>query len=311
MRTATYGLRALLGCALILLIGATVLPTAALAQAPPGQDNNPGIGPMKVVQVTPNVYFVVGGVGGNNGNSGVIVGAKGVVVIDAKLNSEGAKQLLDEIHKITPKPVTDLIFTHAHQDHIGGAAAFPSGIEVFAHENAKAEIEKAIATGGRNAPPREAVPNHVVHGSGETLKLQGIRLRLIHVAPAHTTGDLAVWLPDQKTLFTGDLMATIRKAPLVCKDCTVEGYVQTYKVLTALNAEHVIPGHGFLITNTELLERAKYVSDTLSKVKMMVADGKSLPEIEMSVGDAPEPGPRGMSIPLFSEICYNEVTHKK
>lgn len=301
-----------LGFAAALLAAASSVPV--MAQRPPGQANNPSFGPIKVNQITPTVYFVQGGARGNNGNSGVIIGKDGVIVIDAKLNEDGAKQMLDEIHKITSKPVTTLIFTHSHLDHVGGAAAFPAGVTVIAHENCKAEIEKAIAAGGPNAPPREAIPTQVVHGSGETLTIDGVRLRLIHVAPAHTTGDLAIWLPAQKILFTGDLMATTLKRPLVCPNaCTVAGYVKSYKVLTALNARNVVPGHGVLITNEQLEERAKYVSDTLAKVKQLVAEGKTLPEIEQAMGDAPsEAGPGGaVRIPPFSEVVYNEVTKSK
>ncbi len=293
---------------------AAVLPVPVMAQRPTGQSNNPSFGPIKVNEITPTVYYIQGGAHGNNGNSGVIIGKDGVIVIDAKLNEDGAKQMLDEIHKLTPKPVTTLIFTHSHLDHTGGAAAFPAGITVIAHENCKAEIEKAIAAGGPMAPPREAIPTQVVHASGETLTIDGVRLRLIHVAPAHTTGDLAIWLPDQKILFAGDLMATTLKRPLVCQQaCTVAGYIKFYKVLTALNAKTVVTGHGVLVTNEQLQDRAKFVSDTLAKVKQLVAQGKTLPEIEQTLGDAPsEAGPGGaFRIPPFSKVVYDEVTKGK
>lgn len=301
-----------LGCAVAL--AAAAVPVSALAQRAPGQANNPSFGPIKLTEISPTVYLVQGGAGGNNGNSGVIIGKDGVIVIDAKLNAEGARQMLDAIHKITPKPVNTLIFTHSHLDHTGGAAAFPAGTRVIAHENCKTEIEKGIAEGGPRAPPREAVPNEVVHGSGETLTIDGVRLRLIHVAPAHTTGDLAIWMPAQKILFSGDLMATTLKRPLVCaQQCTVEGYIRFYKVLTALGARTVVSGHGTPVTNEQLEARAKYVSDTLAKVKQLVAEGKTLPEVEQAMGDAPnEAGPGGaFRIPPFSEVVYNEVTKKK
>ncbi len=305
--------RTAFGCALVLAVGAAVFPTGAMAQRPPGQANNPSFGPIKVTKITPTVYFVQGGVHGNNGNSGVIVGNHGVIVIDAKLNADGAKLMLDAIHQITPKPVTDLIFTHSHLDHVGGAAAFPRGITIIAHENAKAEIEKAIAAGGPRAPPREAIPTQVVHGSGTTLTIQGVRLRLIHVAPAHTTGDLAIWLPAQRILFAGDLMATTLKRPLVCAECTVEGYIRFYKVLTALGAKTVVTGHGTLVTNAELEQRAKEVSNAYGKVKALVAQGKSLQDVERAMGDRPsEAGPGGaFRIPPFSEVIYKELTRNK
>src|SRR5579864_6113683 len=81
-------------------------------------------------QLAPNLYWVEGG----GGNSGVIVGDKGVIVIDAKMTADGGKQLLDAVAKITPKAITTVIITHRDLDHIGGLAAFPKGIEIIAHK---------------------------------------------------------------------------------------------------------------------------------------------------------------------------------
>src|SRR5215475_10584933 len=77
--------------------------------------------PFEVKQLKPNVYWVEGG----GGNSGVIIGDKGVIVIDAKTTETGGKELLADIAKLTPKPVTTLIETHSDGDHVNGAAAFP------------------------------------------------------------------------------------------------------------------------------------------------------------------------------------------
>src|SRR5579862_6972797 len=75
---------------------------AAMAQAP-------APAPFVTHQLKPNVYWIEGG----GGNSGVIVGDKGVIVIDAKTTAAGGKELLEDIAKITPKPVTTVILTHS------------------------------------------------------------------------------------------------------------------------------------------------------------------------------------------------------
>src|SRR5271157_4116930 len=89
--------------------------------------------PFMTHMLTPNVYWIEGG----GGNSGVIIGEKGVIVIDAKTTEAGGKELLEDIAKITPKPVTTVIFTHSDADHVNGIAAFPSGIRIIAQENDK------------------------------------------------------------------------------------------------------------------------------------------------------------------------------
>jgi cyclase len=88
-----------------------VLAAMAMAQGQ-GQPGKPFV----VHQLTPNVYWVEGG----GGNSGVIIGDKGVIVVDAKINPAGGKELLDDIAKITSKPVTTVILTHSDGDYVNG-----------------------------------------------------------------------------------------------------------------------------------------------------------------------------------------------
>ena len=97
---------------------ATVLSLGTLAFA-----QGPAPAPLMVHQLKPNVYWIEGG----GGNSGVIVGDKGVIVVDAKTTAAAGKELLDDIAKITPKPVTTVILTHSDGDHVNGLASFPAG----------------------------------------------------------------------------------------------------------------------------------------------------------------------------------------
>src|SRR5579883_1613284 len=129
----------------------------AAAQAPPPA-------PFMTHQLTQNVYWVEGG----GGNSGVIVGDKGVIVVDAKTTPAGGKELLESIAKITPKPVTTVILTHSDGDHVNGLASFPEGITIIAQENNKKEQEAALAAGGRGAPPAGHLPTRVVTKNKET-----------------------------------------------------------------------------------------------------------------------------------------------
>src|SRR5215469_14566379 len=131
----------------------SALATLAMAQ---GRGQAPA--PLQVHQMRPNVYWVEGG----GGNSGVIVGDKGVIVIDAKTTPAAGKELLEDIAKITPKPVTTVILTHSDGDHVNGLASFPEGITIIAHENNKKEQEAALAAGGRGAPPAGHLPTQVV-----------------------------------------------------------------------------------------------------------------------------------------------------
>ena len=131
-----------------LVLAGLAAPT--LAQQPPQPP------PITMKQLKPNVWA---GLGGAGGNSTIIIGKTSVIVVDAKQTDAGAKDLLAEIAKITPKPVTTAIITHSDGDHVNGLVAFPTGIKIIAHQNNKKEQETALAAGGRGAPPPDRLPN--------------------------------------------------------------------------------------------------------------------------------------------------------
>ena len=125
---------------------------SAMAQQPPPQQPPP----ITMKQLKPDVWAAIGGAGGN---STIIIGKTSVIVVDAKQTDAGAKDLLAEIAKITPKPVATAIITHSDGDHLNGLVAFPTGIKIIAHQNNKKEQETALAAGGRGAPPPDRLPN--------------------------------------------------------------------------------------------------------------------------------------------------------
>ena len=126
------------------LVMGFALVVAAAAQGP---GRGQPAAPFMTHQLKPDVYWIEGG----GGNSGVIIGDKGVIVIDAKTSAAGGKELLDDIAKITPKPVTTVILTHSDGDHVNGLASFPAGVKVIAQENNKEEQEAALAARGPKA----------------------------------------------------------------------------------------------------------------------------------------------------------------
>jgi cyclase len=293
------------GKALGALIGPVVLATLVRAQAP-------APAPFTTHQLKPNVYWIEGG----GGNSGVIVGRKSVIVIDAKTSAAGGKELLDDIAKITPKPVTTVIETHSDGDHVNGLAAFPKGIAIIAHENDKKEQEAALAAGGRGAPPADRLPTQVVSKNKETLKIDGVRLEVFHWAPAHTSGDLVVYLPAEKIVFTGDIIAMQMPDPLIHleKNGSSEGWITTARGIVALNADQFVPGHGDVQTKDVIQKRLADAEAKRAKIKDLVAQGKSLDEIKAAVGDpppAPGRGGRGPGFAGFTEVVYRELTAKK
>ena len=297
----------------VVLLSMAALPNLVRGQAPPGGAGNPSFGPLVVKTLKNGVYWTQGGTGGNNCNTGFVVGDTGVIVVDAKLNPESAQAMLAEIAKVTPKPVTHVILTHSDGDHTNGLSAFPKGITIIAHQNTLKEMEAAVQAGGRGAPAREYMPTQLVTKNNEVLTINGVRLNLIHVAPAHTSGDLAVFLPDQKTIFAGDIMATTRPEPLVHREKggTSGGFVDFYRAMTALDVDTIVTGHGELVTKADLQKRMTEVQEKQAKITAMVGRGQSLEDIKTALGESAAatapPGGRGPAIASLTEIIYAEV----
>ena len=273
------------------------LTAAAFAQGP-----QPAA-PFVTHQLKPNIYWIEGG----GGNSTVIVGDKGVIVVDAKTTKPGGQELLDDIAKITPKPVTTVILTHSDGDHVNGLTAFPAGIKVIAHENNKKEQEVALAAGGRGAPPVDHQPTQVITKNKETLTIEGIKLELYHWAPAHTSGDLIVYLPAEKIVATGDIIAAGNPYPRIHdeKNGSTEGWITTAKGIASLDADTFIPGHGNIQTKADIQKRITDAEARRAQVKEMVAQGKSLDEIKAAVGDTDK-----LNYKSWTQVCYEEFTKK-
>ena len=282
---------------------------SALAGLAAAQGPTPA--PFAVHQMKPNVYWVEGG----GGNCGVIVGDKGVIVVDAKTTPAGGKELLDDIAKITPKPVTTVILTHSDGDHVNGLAAFPAGITILAHENNKKEMEAALKAGGRGAPPADRLPTQTIAKNKDDRKIDGVKLELLHWAPAHTTGDLVIFLPAEGIVFTGDIFAMQLPDPLIHleKNGSSEGWITTARGIAGLKADRFVPGHGDVVAKAAIQKRVAEASAKRAKIAELVAQGKSLEEIKAAVGDPPPAqgrGGRGPAFASFTEVVYRELTKK-
>src|SRR5215831_10492262 len=105
------------------------------APAPPSPAASPKV--VEVEKVRDNLFMLKGG----GGNTAVFIGTKGVVVVDTKLPGWG-QPILDKIKELTPKPVTTIINTHTHGDHVSGNVEFPATVDIVTQENTKANMEK-------------------------------------------------------------------------------------------------------------------------------------------------------------------------
>lgn len=210
-------------------------------------------------RLAPDVFAVIGDTGrGSEGrpNAGFIVTDSGVVVIDALASPVQGEQLITTIRSVTPQPIRWLVLTHHHPDHHFGAIALRRvGARVIAHPDVSTGVDEQSREVAESAWTRVVgksqmkgfayadVPDVPVM-SADTLRLGGKTIVIAHPwrGPAHTTGDLVVWLPDERVLFAGDLL--IEDGVTMVVDGSSKGLVAALDTLAELDARVVVPGHG-------------------------------------------------------------------
>ena len=216
--------------------------------------------PMTARQVSPSVWYVEGvSALGSTANQNFIsiaafvVTPAGVVVIDALGSPVLAERLLAEIRKVTPKPVTHVIVTHYHADHIYGLQTLrQQGARVIAHRSAGEYLNSDTARLRLEHSRREIAPwvnaktvlvppDQWLDGD-LTLEVGSTRFLIRHVGPAHTPEDLVVYVPSEMVLFAGDLVFRNR-IPYVGQ-ADSRRWIEALEHLLAFDATTIVPGHG-------------------------------------------------------------------
>ena len=241
---------------LAVLALASALPTALQAQ-PAGRAE--ALHP-KAAEVAPDTWMVQGlsalGSPANRNfisNAGFVVTSCGVAVIDALGSPELARELRAEIARVTPLPVTHVIVTHYHADHIYGLQVFKdAGATIVAHRQALQYLNSDNAQ-QRLAASREdlfpwvdestrLVPADLWIDGPTSLRVCDTVLELRPVGPSHTAEDVVVWLPQRQVLFAGDLVFRGR-IPFVGQADSAR-WIDALDTLLSFDARVVVPGHG-------------------------------------------------------------------
>ncbi|MGA4543560.1 MBL fold metallo-hydrolase [Uniformispora flossi] len=205
-------------------------------------------GPGKLTEVADRVLAYIQPDGGwCVSNSGALIGPDAVAVIDTAATRARALALADALAAVTPLRPRTLVNTHAHGDHTFGNFAFAPEATVIGHDLARAEI---VANGHmlRDLWPDTEwgefpiVPPSVTFPTRLTLHVGDILVELIHVGPAHTTGDVVAWLPEERVLFAGDVLLS-GCTPFVLMG-SVAGSLRAVARLRALGPRTVVCGHG-------------------------------------------------------------------
>lgn len=239
-----------------------------------------------IEQVRDNLYVITGSSpldrsAFSGGNTGVHIGAEGITLVDTKLPGWG-QALMDRIRTVSDKPVTTIINTHTHGDHVGSNAFFPESVQIVVHENTEANMGRL---GMFEGPTAHGMPDTTYRDS-LTLGAGADRIELHHFGAAHTDGDTIILYPELRVLQMGDMFPW-RDAPFLDRSNGGSG-VSFPDTLQALidnvdGFDTVIPGHIPVTTPESLQEYQRFTADLLAAVRDAIAAGQSAEEAAASI----------------------------
>lgn len=293
----------------LVVLAATGLVSMRIAGAQTAQAPLPAI-----QKVKDNLYIIAGSDATNRaaftgGNVGVFVTDAGVVLVDTKLANYG-QAILDQVKTVTNKPVTTIINTHTHGDHTGSNGFFPAAVEIVAHENTKANMQRMDAFKGANAKglPSKTYKDRMTLGSGKD------RVELYYFGPGHTSGDTFVVYPALRVLHAGDMFPW-RDAPFLDRGNGGSGVEMPNSLAKAIagikDIDTVIPGHNPVATFADLQQYQRYTVDLLAETRAAIAAGKSAEQAAASSTlNTKYPGFKTERVKAAMEAIYGELNAK-
>jgi cyclase len=284
--------------AIVLSMG--ILPVYGQQQKPQPPQYRQEPAPVSVHEISKHVYEVRGGAGAN---CAFIVGDKEVYVIDAKMTDQSAKDMIKAIKETTDKPISHLLLTHSDGDHVNGIPGFPEDIEIIAHDRSAEHMRKANETGPVKIPlPNETFFNRMNMYSGI------LEINLFYFGPAHTDGDIVIYVPGDNVAILGDVFFKDRD-PLIHmhKNGSSKGLIKVLQNIIDLDADLYLSGHAEPVKKAEIESLHKALNEKRDRIKAMIKDGKSLDQVKEAFG-IPLGESRWRSL---AEVIYLELTKDK
>jgi glyoxylase-like metal-dependent hydrolase (beta-lactamase superfamily II) len=219
----------------------------------------PSTVPMALQQASEHCYYVQGKAGtatDNEGfisNAGVVITREGVVVIDALGSPSLAQQLMQQIRRVTDKPVVKVIVTHYHADHVYGLQYFkergaeiiaPSGAEKYLNApaaEARLEERRLSLDPWVNDETRLIWPDRYIEGA-ETLSVGGMDFVMNVIGDAHSDADMTVYVENERVLYSGDVIFEGRVPFLGSANTRL--WLETLERMNSSELEALVPGHG-------------------------------------------------------------------
>jgi cyclase len=287
--------RAILVAAVVMAAVGGALVNRAIAQ----QNQNFDAVQMDVQQVSGNVYMVVGA----GGNTTVFTGPEGALIVDTQFAPLSGK-ILDVVKKLTDQPIRWIVNTHMHGDHTGGNEPLAKAGRTRAGGNVVGDLGQAATATARiiatenalnrmvmaNPPlPSAALPTDTFFNARKDMLFNGDAVQMFHQPAAHTDGDLIVHFRRADVVATGDLFTTVMY-PFIdeANGGTIDGYIKALNNIIAITVPSnvneggtmVIPGHGRLSDEQDVIEYRDMVTIVRDRIREYVKRGMTLEQVK-------------------------------
>jgi glyoxylase-like metal-dependent hydrolase (beta-lactamase superfamily II) len=299
-----------------LVLGAVVVVGALSVAVTASQQSAEKPKLIEVEKLRDNLFVLRGG----GGNTGVFVTTKGVVVVDSK-NPGWGQPILDKIKELTPNPITHLINTHTHGDHVSGNVEFPTAVEIVAQANTAANMKEmrtvtGFKPGGPNiftenkgrGLPKRTFTDRLTIGSGAD------QVDLHYFGRGHTNGDAWIVFPSLQVAHAGDIFSG-KNLPLLDANNGGSGLEIGDTLAKAAagmpKVETIITGHSTQMTLADLKEYAQFNRDFADAVREAKKAGRSIDDIAkawtMPAKYAGYTAAQEARVRQNVEVIYNEV----
>lgn len=266
-------------------IAAAVLTGSGALAAGPSAGYPPLSIPFEAEPVSvDNVYYFFGQSGvpgkqneGFTANAGFVITDEGVVVFDALGTPGLGAAMIDKIRELTELPITHVVVSHYHADHVYGLQAFRELTEakVIAQEASHVYINSPDAD-ERLAQRKQAlspwvdddtrlVAPDVTFEEGMTLESGDYRFNIVHAGPAHAPDDSLMMVEPAGVLFSGDIIQNDRVPYLASSEVDTGNWMRAIERVRDLNPKILIPGHGKASENA--MEALNFTYDYLAYVR--------------------------------------------
>jgi len=256
----------------ILLVTMTIQPAFTQDQETP---------PVQLSKISGNLYEVLDGRGSNGG---AYIGDNGILVIDAKMDKKSVDQTISELKKIMDKPILYLVNTHSDGDHINGNRFFPGSVTIIAHDNCRNDFFLPKRDGSPSAwedPELAPFTPELTFSEGMDIFLGSKKVELRYFGIGHTTGDIVVYIPEEKTAFLGDQVFFDRPQLIHShkKGNSFDHVVTLTNMLESLDAEKFCSGHSKICSREDIQQHINQIQELQKKVMKLVEKNQSLDEV--------------------------------